>query len=408
MIHSAPRGFRRARLGPGGRTNEPRTTSRMDSPNSGTERSTPTPLFASRRTSSLPHRSFAETGHPLSSCDRAVLLTIIYADLFDFPLTAEEIYSRLVGRGFDRRAVFASLEMLRSRHLDIRREFVFLRGRHDLVSTRLARQERASDLWAAGDRYARWLSHVPFVRMVAVSGSLAVNNAGDAGDVDLFCITTARRLWLARLFIVPLSKLTRKLSRFFPYYLCANYLLSLDSLEVSTEEQNLFTAHEVLQAVPLLGTDVRENFLERNAWVNDLLPNLRPPLPSLAPEGRSRHPVKSLFEHALSGRLGDVLNRMAYRLFVEFYRRRARRRGWVWSRIAPAYQIERYTIPEGGYAAVVANLFRTRVTDIAAGMVTSEELETLFPLSDRGAEMQYDWDHMFRMEYGDGSIRGAA
>lgn len=356
----------------------------------------------------MPHRSYMETRRALSSCDRAVLLAVIYADLFDFPLTTEEIYSRLIGRGFDRHAVSASLQVLRFRHLGVRREFVFLRGRHDLVSTRRARQARGSDLWRAGHRYAEWLSHVPFVRMVAVSGSLAVNNAGNAGDVDLFCITSARRLWLARLFIVPLSKLTRKLSRLFPAYLCANYVLSLDSLEVGVEEQNLFTAHEVLQAVPLFGADVREEFLERNAWVSDLLPNLRPPPPSPAGARRPRRRLKSLVEHILRGRLGDALNRMAYRLFVEFYRRRAHRRGWVWSRIAPAYQIERYTIPEGGYATVVANLFRSRVADAAGDVVTSEEIDALFPVGDRGAETQYRWDRIFRMEYGDNSIRGAA
>ncbi len=342
---------------------------------------------------------------PVSACDRAVLLTAVYADLFDFPLTMEEVFTRLVGCGFDRLAVSRSLASLTPSHLSTRDGFVFLRGRHHLVDVRLERMRRASASWAAGRRYARWLSLVPFVRMVAVSGSLAVNNANRASDVDLFCVTAARRLWIARLFIVPLSKLTRKLPRLFSRYLCPNYVVSLDALEV--EDRNLFTAHEVLQAVPLFGTDVCETFLQRNAWVHDVLPNLRSPSHASIRWPQAPFRMKAMVEHVLGGRLGDRLNRLAYRSFVGFYRRRALRNGWNWNRIVSAYQIESYTVPEGGYTSVVADLFRKRVLEVAGGVVAPAELDALFPPGGCRPATQYDWEGMFRTEYGVG-LRGAA
>lgn len=337
----------------------------------------------------------------LSDCDRAVLLTITYADLFDFPLTAEEVYVRLIRGGFDRRSVADSLDTLLSEYLGRRRDLYFIRGRENLPLRREMCAQRASRLWQAGRRYGVWLSRVPFVRMVAISGSLAVNNADEKADIDLFCITAAKRLWIARLFIVPLSKITRRLPRLFPYYLCVNYVLSEAALEV--EEHNLFTAHEVLQAVPLFGGAVRREFLRRNQWATGLLPNLLspPPVRSLGRDGKRRHRVKLLYELRPGARLGDALNRLIYRAFVSFYRYRARRRGWIWERIAAAYQLERYTVPEGGYASVVARLFQDRMSAIAGMTVTAEAVDGLFPADQLDGPAYHDWDRLFHEAYGD-------
>ena len=336
---------------------------------------------------------------PLSDMERAILLTVLYADLFDYPLTEDELYQRLVGVASDRAAFQRALAGLMGPYLMAAGGYLMWIGRKALVAVRERRRQAASGLWASAQRYARWLARVPFVRMVAVSGSLAVHNAEDDSDIDLFCLTAPNRLWVARTFIVPLSKLTRKLPRRFPLVLCPNYILTLDTLDV--EDRNLFTAHEVAQTVPLFGNDDYDRFLQANRWVHDFLPHTR--LEDRAPA--LHEPARPWFtrslERLLQGRLGDALNRLMHRLFVTFYRKRAERSGWPWHRLAPAYQRNRYTVPEGGYTQAIHRLFAQRLHQRLNGQIPPGALDRLFDVSDDdAAPTVYDWEGLFAEDYG--------
>lgn len=334
----------------------------------------------------------------LNGCDRSVLLTVIYADLFDFPLTRAEVFDRSIGQGFSSDELSASLERLKRTYFSQEDGHIFLRGRGRLVALRQRRLQRADELWNEAIRYARWMARIPFVRMVAVSGSLAVDNSNGASDVDLFCVTEARRLWFARLFIVALSKLTRLLPSIFPLYLCPNYVLSLTALRI--EDRNLFTAHEVLQAVPLFGHDVSVEFVHQNEWARALLPNLRSGRRHLSWDEPAKPHSTQRLERIFGGRSGNVLNELAYRAFTGFYRWRARRRGWDWSRLEPAYQRERYTVPEGGYVSVIGALFRRRVQEVTKEAFAPAEMDRLFPDRHDPLPECYDWETLFHSEYG--------
>lgn len=336
----------------------------------------------------------------LSELERAILLTVLYADLFDYALTEEELYARLVGAAAPRRHVQAATARLGGAYLAATQGYVVWQGREHLADLRRHRRAVAPELWATAGRYGRWLARVPFVRMVAVSGSLAVENAEARSDVDLFCITDAGRLWVARLFIVPLSKLTRHLPRRFPLYLCPNYLLALDALEV--RERNLFTAHEVVQAVPLWGGDAFRRFADANAWVRGYLPHGRAGGMPALPTAPRRPVLTRACEALLRGRAGDLLDRLVHGLFVTFYRRRAERSGWTWAALAPAYQRSRYTVPEGGYVRVVRRLFAERVRERLGEAIPAADVEALFATPGQTAAACYDWDGLFRQEYGSG------
>lgn len=330
--------------------------------------------------------------------ERSVLLTVLYADLFDYALSRSELHRRLIGRQDTAERVAAAAGRLSGAYLTVIDGYVVWRGREHLVDVRKRRRAAAAALWDAAHRYARWLACVPFLRMVAASGSLAVENAESTGDVDLFCITQRRRLWLARAFIVPLSKLTRHFSGRFPRYLCPNYVIAMDALEVV--DRNLFTAHEVAQAVPIWGADVFRRFADTNTWAGEFLPQYARHVPAESP-GRIRRPLLvRAVERLASGALGDALDRALHTAFVMFYRRRAERTGWQWEKMAPAYARDRYTVPEGGYVGVVRRRFTSLVRNRLGDLISSEELEALFPHQEGATSTCYDWDRLFRDEYG--------
>lgn len=352
---------------------------------------------------------------------RDILIAIVYADVFDFALTHDELYRRVVHSRTDPEAVRRSLRVLASSVVHDTGKYICLRGREHLVNVRAEKAARAEGLWKDAHRFAGWFRYVPFVRAVAVSGSLAVGNAGRKCDVDLFCITAERRLWISRLFIVPLSKLTRYARQRFPAYLCPNYIL--DEASLALRDRNLFTAHEVVQAVPLWDRGAYEAFRSANGWTAELLPNARGDARlnpghdaqhRPAQEGNRRleshaNPplVTRMLERVLGGRFGDWLNALIRHTFITFYRFRAGRRGWPWHRIARAYQVGRYTVPEGGYASVVARHFRTRLGVLIDGATAEQVTAQMFPESGAREYVQ-NWPAQFAEEYGSDEYGAAA
>jgi hypothetical protein len=202
----------------------------------------------------------------------AILRALLYADLFEFPLTGSEIQRYLIGEGATASLVQATLDgdVTLGRHVERTGEWYHLAGRSHLAEVRRQRADVSAHLWPAARRYAAAIAHLPFVRLVGVTGALAMDNARPGDDIDLFVLTQPGRLWLCRLLVLATVKLAARRH----YRLCPNFLLSTDHLRLSS--QNLFAAHEVVQMVPLQPGGWYGAFIEANGWVRDFLPNALP------------------------------------------------------------------------------------------------------------------------------------
>src|SRR5207244_2712587 len=76
--------------------------------------------------------------------------------------------------------------------------YYYLASRAALVAIRRERAAVSKRLWRRARRYARLVAGVPFVRLVAVTGALAMDNVGQRVDVDLLVATEPGRVWIAR------------------------------------------------------------------------------------------------------------------------------------------------------------------------------------------------------------------
>jgi hypothetical protein len=196
---------------------------------------------------------------------RFVFHTLVYADVFDYPLTAGEVCRYLT-------SAKASLEdvtrtLAGSELFTQTGEYFTLRGREDIVETRKRRAWVASRLWPKAARYGRIIAMLPFVRMVAVTGSLAMNNTDEGKDVDFMIVTAPNRLWTGRALTLLVARIA-KLSRI---SLCPNYLVTTRALQLN--ERSLYVAHELAQMIPLSGMDVYQEIRHLNDWTNEYLPN---------------------------------------------------------------------------------------------------------------------------------------
>lgn len=237
----------------------------------------------------------------LTALGRAVLESVAYSDVFDFPVTVAEVH-----RSLPIAASVAEVEAKLASLPEIARigQHHVLAGSEALIATRARRAQASRRLMRQAQAYGGVIARLPFVRMVAVTGSLAVDNAEDGDDIDYLIVTAPGRVWLARALTIAVVRVAalRKLT------LCPNYVLSESALALP--ERDAYTARELLQMRPLAGHDVYSRMLAANAWYHELLPNWRPETPEPAARAGS---AKRAAERALGGRLGDALERWLLR-----------------------------------------------------------------------------------------------
>ena len=205
----------------------------------------------------------------LTLLEQAIWRTVAYVDLFDYPLTAVEIHRYLDGVPATASEVAKTLvgSPALADHLRYTDGFFYLPGREEIIEIRHERRQRAQQLWPEAVRYGRILARLPFVRMVAVTGSLAMNNAGEQADIDYFVVTENGRLWLARALVIGIVRLAARRG----IMLCPNYFVAESALALP--ERNVYTAREIVQMVPLFGYDVYHQLRQHNSWVSRFLPN---------------------------------------------------------------------------------------------------------------------------------------
>jgi hypothetical protein len=226
----------------------------------------------------------------------SLLAALAYADLFDYPLTLQELARYQVGTAFPTAALEASLQSDPMLAESISRSdgFYSLRGREGVFETRRARRRAAGKVWRRARLYARLIARLPYVRMVAVTGALAVDNIAERPDIDLMIVARPGRVWLCRRSII----VNVRAARLFGDDLCPNYILSEDNLHL--DQRDFFTAHELAQMVPLHGTYVYHRLLHANPWANGYLPQAFSTLPQAQPRQRIspvRSGVEALFRH---------------------------------------------------------------------------------------------------------------
>ena len=198
---------------------------------------------------------------------KEVLKPLLYADIFDYPLTFEEIYKFLEFEAGPEVVKNLLAQALAEQEIMLVDKYYSLAGKPHLAAIRQERLWAAQKLWPKAISYGRWIASLPFVRMVAVTGSLAVDNPRDkVDDIDFLVVTSPNRLWFCRALMILLVRYGRRRGA----HLCPNYILTENVLRF--EEDNLYTARELLQMTPLYGKPVYLSLRELNAWVSDYLP----------------------------------------------------------------------------------------------------------------------------------------
>lgn len=209
--------------------------------------------------------------------ENAVLATLFYSDIFDYPLTLPEIHSNLIFRKTKKSQVKKALvKLLKKRKIFKYRNLYQLKKPENLARLRILRGKIAQNKFKKANFAAKIISAIPTVKLIGISGALATKNATKNDDIDFFIICNKNSLFTTRFFctiFLDLLKLRRKPKDLkFADKICLNMFLAENNLEISP--QDLYLAHEILQMKPIFEKDFTyQKFLLANSWVFKFLPN---------------------------------------------------------------------------------------------------------------------------------------
>ena len=91
--------------------------------------------------------------------------------------------------------------------VESKNDYYFISGREGLVYKRLIRQRYSNKKMDLAKKASKVISIVPSVKMIGITGSLAMNNASENSDIDLLVIAKRGTLWQTRLLVYILLKL---------------------------------------------------------------------------------------------------------------------------------------------------------------------------------------------------------
>ena len=258
-----------------------------------------------------------ESAKEISAAGSAVIRTLLYFDIFGHPLTAQEICRLIqVKEQGDDETLPAINELEKGGLICQQDGFYYLNDNVSGIEKRMQGEARAAKSLRTAKKYSRLIAGFPFVRAIALSGSLSKNYMDPNSDIDYFIITAPGRMWLARTLLILFKKIFLLNSR---KYFCVNYFLSEDSLEVP--DRNIFTATEIAFLLPTYNYALYGKFRKANAWSGNFLPHF--PLrgkSDLITEDKKR--FKTFLEKILSGKAGEWLDTYLFRLTLKYWKKK--------------------------------------------------------------------------------------
>jgi hypothetical protein len=204
--------------------------------------------------------------------------TICLFDLFDRPLSDLEVHRYLIELKIDIKLVRKNLRRMIGKDLSRKGNFYCLRGQEELFDIYKKRKAVSKMKWRKAKFVGMVLRKMPYIKGVAVSQNLALDNAKETSDIDLFIITAKGKLWTARLFVNLILDLFRLRNSKSKTPICPNFLISKDSLsleKVTINSKDIDLARIVVSMRPLFGAELFSRFLKENKWARFMFPNAK-------------------------------------------------------------------------------------------------------------------------------------
>ncbi|HEY6191998.1 MAG TPA: hypothetical protein VI215_06680 [Bacteroidota bacterium] len=248
-----------------------------------------------------------------------IVRTLLYYDIFEHPLTADELFHLLPRNSITKRSFLELLGTLTGSG-SIHGERGYYSIPHegaDLAGLRIRRERLARRRFPIASLMAHVIKRFPFVRGIFISGDLSKGVANPKSDIDYVVVTVPGRLWICRMLLVAFKKVFLLNSK---KYFCLNYYLDSDHLVL--DDRNYYTATEIAHLKPLFNSALYLKYMNANSWIKGFFPNYRISALRSAPPNNRRSVLQSLLELPFKGKWADRLDARLMEFMKRVWRKR--------------------------------------------------------------------------------------
>lgn len=213
---------------------------------------------------------------------QSILQTLAYFDIFDHPLTQDELFRYLyIGNTnfkLDYVDFTKQLQNGLSGIVEQDQGFYFLPGRKDIVQVRQSRVKLVEEKMKIAAKGIKKITQVPFVRAVFVCNTLGYGVVDEDSDIDVFIIVRQGRLFIARalatlyLSLFGLRRTKKKIKNkiCLSFYVADNNL----NLEKTAIDNDIYLVYWLNNLIPVYDPDnLHQKILQANNWASKYLAN---------------------------------------------------------------------------------------------------------------------------------------
>ncbi len=210
--------------------------------------------------------------------EKAILSVIVYFDFLGYPLSLMELIKWVESEA----DIIAIKKILAADNLSDKIEsrfgFYYWRGRQGLIKNRLSCYSLADGKYKKAVCLAKVFKYFPFIRSIAVCGSLSSGNAAADSDIDLFVVAADNHVWTARFFLNSFLKIfgLRSSGPNKKDKICCSFFTGRANQDLSQIEHYKNEIHfgYWLAQFNFIYGNQRNDFENNNDWLKQKLPNL--------------------------------------------------------------------------------------------------------------------------------------
>jgi len=211
---------------------------------------------------------------------KSILKTILFFDIFNYPLTDLEIF-RYLNLKCDYGEMREELKMIPQ--IENKNSMYFLKGRSEIYKTRMSRYNYTDRKFRRALFVSKIFRFIPWIKMIAIVNLIGSENLKDESDIDFFIITEKNRIWLTRLFSVLIIKILnlRPKENDNRDKICLSFFISEEDLDLKKfmlknnfKREDYYFIFWLSGLFPIYDSDnMYKKLIEKNNWIFDFLPN---------------------------------------------------------------------------------------------------------------------------------------
>lgn len=220
-------------------------------------------------------------GDQNSKLETDILNTVIYFDIFDFPLTSFEIWKNLYSKEkCNLKEIIDILDnsSLVQEKLDKKESFYFLKNREDIITKRKNNYIISYNKYKKGIKFIKLISHFSCFKSIFISNNMSIDNSKNESDIDLFIVSRKNKIWTSRFISAFIAKILglRPTEKIKKDKICLSIFIDQKDLNLKKvcSKKDTHFLYWINQIVPIFDpSNIYKKFVNENSWIKEDLPN---------------------------------------------------------------------------------------------------------------------------------------